>query len=165
MSASKNNTQLIELGWREWLSLPDLGIVKLLAKVDTGAKTCALHSFYVDPFEKDGEPWLRFGLHPFRKSTKKVIHCTARQKDYREVRDSGGNVEKRHVIETNIVLGTQVFSCEMTLTNRDSMRYRFLLGRNALKHNYLVNSAGSCTLGKPEANILPFANEVGTIKK
>jgi hypothetical protein len=165
MSDIENTIQLIELGWREWISLPHLGINKLLAKVDTGAKTCALHSFYVDPFQKDGESWLRFGLHPFRKSTKRVIHCQARQKDYREVRDSGGKVEKRYVIETDIILGLRVFQCEMTLTNRDSMRYRFLLGRNALKPDYLVNSARSCTMGKPDVSILPFANDAGELKK
>ena len=146
---------LTEIGWREWISLPDLGIDKLLAKVDTGAKTCALHSFYVDPFERDGEAWLHFGLHPLRKSAKKVVHCMARQKDFREVRDSGGNVEKRYVIETAIAMGKDVFACEMTLTNRDSMRYRFLLGRNAIRLGYTVNPAMSCCLGRPSGNVNP----------
>ena len=142
-------TGLVELGWREWISLADLGDVKLLAKVDTGAKTCALHAFYVDPFDKDGENWVRFGLHPSRKSSKKEIHCVARINDHRPVRDSSGNEELRYVIETPITVGTIVFACEMTLTNRDSMRYRFLLGRNAIRGRYIVNPARSCILGKP----------------
>ena len=148
-----NTDDQIELGWREWISLPTLGIQNLLAKVDTGAKTCALHAFYVDPFDNEGEEWIRFGLHPLRKSKKKVIHCSARINDFRSVRDSGGNEEKRYTIETPVILGENTFFCEMTLTNRDSMRYRFLLGRNALRIKYLVNPARSCVLGKVKESV------------
>jgi hypothetical protein len=144
-----NNNKTVELGWREWISLPDLGVVRLLAKVDTGAKTCALHAFYVEPFDQDGERWVRFGLHPSRMSTQEELHCIARINDHRAVRDSSGNEELRYVIETPITIGAGLFTCEMTLTNRDSMRYRFLLGRNALRGRYTIDPARSCILGKP----------------
>jgi len=148
-------TKLVELGWREWINLPELSDVQLLAKVDTGAKTCALHAFYVDPFDKDGESWVRFGLHPLRKSTAKEIHCMARINDQRAVRDSSGNQELRYVITIPIAVGDAVFICEVTLTNRDSMRYRFLLGRNAIRGRYTVNPAKSCILGKPSKAAKP----------
>jgi hypothetical protein len=144
-----NNIDTLELGWREWISLPDLAVAQLLAKVDTGAKTCALHAFYVEPYDQGGERWIRFGLHPSRKSISKEVHCTARISDHRAVRDSSGNEELRYVIESRIKMGAASFACEMTLTNRDSMRYRFLLGRNALIGRYTVNPARSCILGKP----------------
>ena len=145
-----SKTKIVQLGWREWISLPDLGVRQLLAKVDTGAKTCALHAFYVEPFYSDGDAWVRFGLHPSRKSTKKEIHCMARVNDHRAVRDSSGNEELRYVIETPIKMGDAWFNCEMTLTNRDSMQYRFLLGRNAIRGRYTIDPARSCVLGRPK---------------
>ena len=146
---------MVELGWREWISLPAFGPQQLLAKVDSGAKTCALHAFYVDPFVVNEEVWLRFGLHPLRKSKKKVLHCSAKVKDQRLVRDSGGREELRYVIESTIALGADLFPCEMTLTNRDSMRYRFLLGRNALRGKYTIDPAKSCSLGKIVEELKP----------
>lgn len=141
----------VEIGWKEWVSLPGLGVSRIVAKVDTGAKTSALHAFYVEPFKWDGEPWVRFGLHPLRKSSRRVMHCSAPVKDHRRVRDSGGHEEYRYVIETTIVVGEQQFASEITLTRRDTMRFRFLLGRNALRNRYVVNTARSYCLGKPIA--------------
>ena len=94
---TKRRRERVTLGWREWLSMPQLAVEQILAKVDTGAKTCALHTFYIEPFERDGEPWLRFGLHPHRHSDVRVIHCEAKLKERRDVTDSGGHVENRHV--------------------------------------------------------------------
>lgn len=140
----------ITLGWREWLSLPDLGIEDILAKVDTGAKTSALHTFYIDDFERDGQQWLRFGLHPSRHSDRDAVHCEAPVKEQREVTDSGGHVENRYVIETTFKVGEQQFTAEVTLTNRDNMKYRILLGRNALRRRFVVDPARSYRLGKRE---------------
>lgn len=145
-----NKPKKLTLGWREWLAMPELGVAGIIAKVDTGAKTCALHAFYIEPFVQDGEDWIRFGLHPNRHSSARQVHCEARIKEKRDVTDSGGHTENRYVIETALELGGRVFPAEVTLTNRDNMKYRFLLGRNALRRRFVVDPARSWRLGKRE---------------
>lgn len=131
------------LGWREWVTLPDLDVPRILAKVDTGAKTCALHTFFLEEFEKEGVPWIRFSLHPKQNDTHTVVHCETKVKDRREVTDSGGHTELRYVIETGFIVGKRKFKAEVTLTNRDNMKYRILLGRNALRRRFVVDPSGS----------------------
>lgn len=140
----------VTLGWREWLAMPELGVDGIIAKVDTGAKTCALHAFYIEPFEQDGEDWIRFGLHPNRHKDSPQVHCQARIKETRDVTDSGGHTENRYVIETVLEVGDEHFPAEVTLTNRDTMKYRFLLGRNALRRRFVVDPARSWRLGRRE---------------
>lgn len=140
------------IGWREWIALPELGIEKLRCKVDTGAKTSALHAFYVEPFERDGVAMVRFGLHPDETSTEIEQHCEAKIFDQRNVTDSGGHTEQRYVIETKIILGNETWPIQITLTNRDTMRYRMLFGRTALANNFLVDSNLSHVLGKPNTS-------------
>ena len=137
----------VALGWREWVSLPDLGIAHLKAKVDTGAKTSALHAFYLESFEREGQPWVRFGVHPSQFFTDVVIECEAAVKDVRKVTDSGGHAEMRPVIDTNVVLGGRQRVIEVTLTDRESMKFRMLIGRNALRRRYVVDSGKSFLLG------------------
>ncbi|MDH5738652.1 MAG: RimK/LysX family protein, partial [Gammaproteobacteria bacterium] len=115
---------------------------------DTGAKTCALHAFYIEEFEKQDQKWVRFGVHPVKKDTSCVIDCEAPIKDRREVTDSGGHSELRYVIETHILVGQERILEEITLTNRDNMKYRTLLGRNALKKRFVVDPSRSYLLGK-----------------
>ena len=129
----KTNNQAITLGWREWLALPGLQIPAIKAKIDTGARTSALHAFFVEPFEKDNVPMVRFGVHPLQKRADLEIICETPIKDYRPVSDSGGHREMRYVIETEFVLGALSRRIEITLTNRDNMKFRMLLGRTALK--------------------------------
>jgi hypothetical protein len=136
------------LGWREWLGFPELGIGQIKAKVDTGARTSCLHAFFVEPFERDGAPWVRFAIHPLQRNTNQEIHCEAPVKDQRTVRDSGGHEEQRFVIETLLTIGTQQHRIEVTLTDRDSMKFRFLLGRTAIRGHYLVDSGRSYLQGK-----------------
>lgn len=137
------------LGWREWLSLPELGIPDIKAKVDTGARTSALHAFFLEPFERDGREWVRFQIHPLQRNLKHVVECEARVKDRREVRDSGGHQELRYVIETLVKIGDREMPLELTLTDRESMKFRMLLGRTALCDNYAVDS-GASYLSRPK---------------
>lgn len=147
---TKEEGQLI--GWREWVGLPDWQIPAMKAKMDSGAKTCALHIFYVEPFEKDGETWVKFGIHAYDDSPETVNDCEAKVVDQRLVRDSGGHEEMRYVILSRCQLGNKIQDVETTLTNRDAMQFPMLIGRNALKNGFLVDSGASYLLGKPVEN-------------
>lgn len=136
------------LGWREWVGFPDLNIRQIKAKVDTGARTSCLHAFRLEPFEKQGAPWVRFFIHPDQHSIEEVIECEAPVKDRRIVRDSGGHEELRYVIETTISIGEEQHRVEVTLTDRDTMKFRVLLGRTALRGNYMVEPGRSYLRGK-----------------
>lgn len=126
-------TAPIRIGWREWLSLPDLQIPAIKAKIDTGARTSSLYAFFVEPFDEEGTLKVRFGVHPDQGNKEKEIICTHPVKDRRMVSDSGGHREMRYVIETQANLGDHSWPIEITLSNRDRMRFRMLLGRTALK--------------------------------
>jgi len=137
------------LGWREWVAIPDLGIDRLKAKVDTGARTSALHAFVIEPFQKeDGTEWIRFGVHPDQGSTEREIYAEAPILDRRKVRDSGGHQEERFVIESEILIGQERLFIELTLTARDDMRFRMLLGRTAMRGRFVVDPARSYVIGK-----------------
>jgi len=143
------SNDLVIVGWREWLSLPALGLPSIKAKVDTGARTSCLHAFSVEPFENKGSQWVRFGIHPHQENTDTEIYCEAEVTDQRKVTDSGGHKEQRYVITTHFVLGTLRKPIEITLTNRDTMRFRMLLGRTAMEDSIIVNPSASYLLGKP----------------
>ena len=142
------NDQTAVLGWREWVGLPELGLAPIKAKVDTGARTSCLHAFELDPFERDGKPWIRFKVHPVQKDDSQVVQCEAPVWDQRPVTDSGGHTEQRYVIRTRLRIGSWDQDVEMTLTGRDNMRFRMLIGRTTMKAGeFLVNPSLSYQLG------------------
>ncbi|AML54496.1 ribosomal protein S6 modification protein [Coxiella burnetii] len=142
IQGSRMSDQLLNncltVGWREWIALPDLGINRIKAKVDTGARTSALHAFSLESFKINNTPRVRFKIHPIQKDKNTVITCEADIYDHRFVRDSGGHKELRYVIKTDIILGNKRWPIEITLTNRDSMGFRMLLGRTAMR-DLIVN--------------------------
>lgn len=131
------------IGWREWVSLPKLGIHRIKAKIDTGARTSALHAFSLQPFIEDGISKIRFDIHPFQHDITHIVTCTAVIVDRRLVTDSGGHEEERYVIQTPITIGVQSWEIEITLTERENMLFRMLLGRSALRKRFIVNPARS----------------------
>lgn len=141
----------LQLGWREWCTLPDLGIPAIKAKIDTGAKTSCLHTFGIEPFMQHDQAFVRFFVHPLQKNEHVIRECVAAVKDERTVSDSGGHKEMRYIIETNVLIGDKGRLIEMSLTNRDSMRFRMLLGRRAMEENTLVNPAASFLNGRLKA--------------
>lgn len=136
------------IGWREWVVLPELGISKIKAKVDTGARTSALHAFSLRPFKEGDQDKILFDIHPIQNDVSVVITCTANIIDKRWVTDSGGHKEERYVICTPIQLGEETWPIEITLTERDSMLFRMLLGRSAIRKRYKVDPARSFTKTK-----------------
>ncbi len=138
------------LGWREWISLPTLGISAIKAKIDTGARSSSLHAFDISAIEVNGEPWVEFKVHPQQHETVEFVTCRAPIKDYRQVTDSGGHRSMRYVIETSICIGGEQFLAEMTLADRSQMLFRMLLGRTAMKNRYTVDPSRSyCASQKP----------------
>ncbi len=148
------------VGWREWLALPELGIPAIKAKIDTGARTSALHAYFVEPFKRDGVKMVRFGIHPLQRNTDLEIICEAVVKDQRIVSDSGGHREQRYVIESNVHFMGMVWPVEMTLTNRDMMKFRMLLGRTALAGMFKIDPQKSYLGGRE----LRRSYKKGTIK-
>jgi hypothetical protein len=145
------------LGWREWLGFPELGIARIKAKVDTGARTSCLHAYFVEPFQREGCGWVRFGIHPNQGDTSEEIICEAPVKDRRTVRDSGGHEEMRFVIETSVAIGVKQHRIEVTLTDRDTMKFRALLGRTAIGGQYMVNPGRSYVQGRHKKKRKPVA--------
>lgn len=144
----------IILGSEEWCSFPELGIPIIKARVDSGAKTSALHAINIAPFKKESQNWVKFDINPIQNNVKTVIHCEAPLVDKRIVKSSSGFREERYVIQTNLEIGDSNWGIEMTLTNRDSMGFRMLLGREAMSGRVLVDPEQQYLLGQPTSDRL-----------
>ncbi|WP_462272308.1 ATP-dependent zinc protease family protein [Methanohalophilus sp.] len=146
--------QSLMLGWREWVALPELELHAIKAKVDTGARTSALHAFDIELYRENNIDMVRFLVHPIQKNLNFYIECNAPLKDRRQVTDSGGHKEMRYVIETPVAFENNIYPIELTLTGRDTMRFKMLLGRNALKKRAMVNPTASFMCGKMDKKTL-----------
>lgn len=152
---NKDIRQLPMLGWREWVALPEFGITQMKAKVDTGARSSALHTVALEPYSINGQNWLMFTIET-KPQNGQLIECHAPVKDRRWVSDSGGHKQRRYLIETQLVFGQHIIPAELTLTNRDSMRFPMLLGRTAMNLRFIIDPHASYLQGKP--NLLSTAS-------
>ncbi len=144
-------------GWREWVSLPGLGVGWIKAKLDTGARTSAIHAFDLEVFDRDGEgepeAWVRYAVHPWQDSDEDAVGCESRVVDLREVRSSSGHVEERYVVCLDVSLVGRLVSAEVTLSRRDEMGFRMLIGREALRQGFLVDPERSYLGGRPRRSV------------
>lgn len=140
--------ELILMGWQEWLALPELEIPLIKAKLDTGAKTSSLHAYDIKRVRKGAKRFVRFNVHPLQADSKTTRSCIARLVDERYVMSSNGHRELRPVIETKICVGGFEWPIELTLSDRDPLRFRMLLGRQALAHHVLIDPSKQVCLRK-----------------
>ena len=137
------------IGACEYIALPDLNIHRIKARVDTGARTSALHAVDVEPFEKESKNWVRFLAFSGDTDHTPPVECACPMADRRKVRNTSGKGEWRYVVTTEFVLGSHRWQCEVTLATRDSMRYQMLLGRLAIRGRFLVDTDHVFVQGKP----------------
>lgn len=131
------------LGWREWVALPDLGISAVKAKVDTGARSSSLHAYDVRYVRRGGHRYVRFDAHPVQRNDRRIVHCEAPLHDERYVRSSNGKRELRPVIRTTCAIDGREWAIDLTLTSRDTMGFRMLLGREAIRGRFIVDAGRS----------------------
>lgn len=147
------NDRIPLLGWREWVSLPDLGVEWIKAKVDTGARSSSLHASDIERFERDKDPWVRFVVMPWQHSDLDPVTAEAALHEERDVRSSTGEAQLRPVIVTTVRVAGGDYPIELTLTDRTDMKFRMLLGREAVRHRFLVHSGRSYRGHKPPKSV------------
>ena len=137
------------VGWREWVALPQAGVDWVKAKIDTGARSSSIHAFDLEAYDVDGQEWVRFSIHPWQKSDEDHVELSLPVLDRREVRSSNGQTEQRYAVSLDVTLAGRTITTVMTLSNRDEMGFRMLIGREALERGFLVDSATSYAGGRP----------------
>ncbi len=148
MKKSKKKA-LAVIGWREWIALPDLGIKRVKAKIDTGARSSSLHAFDIKTCDRDGKTFASFHVHPMQRNSRETVECQAEVLEYRMIRSSTGHAQKRPVIVTTIEVLGESWPIELTLANRDEMGFRMLLGREAIRKRFMVDCGKSFYGGQP----------------
>jgi hypothetical protein len=148
------------MGWREWIELPELGVSRIKAKVDTGARSSSLHAEDIELFQLRGEVGVRFVVLPLQRSRLRPVPCQAPLYDERYVKSSNGSRELRPVIRTAVRWGGQVWEVDVTLTSRDLMGFRMLLGREAIRRRFLVDTGRSYFGGRAIAAAQPLPSLV-----
>lgn len=138
------------IGWREWVGFPELGVDAIKAKIDTGARTSTIHAWNIVEHESDDGPWVSFELHPVQRDNKTIVPCRAKVWDTREIRSSNGQIEHRVIIRTTLQLSENNWPIELSLTNRDAMGFRLLLGRAALRKRVRIDPGRSFLIPRPE---------------
>lgn len=151
---SVRSDRLPIIGWREWLCLPMLGIDRIKAKIDTGARTSAIHAFNVRPFTNHGAPHVSFVVHPRQRHRRPAVECVAEIRDERLVTSSSGHQQRRFVIEVKVSLGDHYWPIELTLADRDPLGFRMLLGREAVRRRFLIDPGRSFLAGRQSAEAL-----------
>lgn len=141
------------IGWREWVSLPELGVVEIKAKVDTGADSSSLHAFNLERFDDNGTPMVRFEIHPRQRKRKPSIDCVAEVVGERMVKNPGGRSELRPVIRTTLIVAGEEFEALVNLTTRDEMTFRMLLGRRAIRKNFVIDPGRSYLGERPTRSV------------
>ncbi len=132
------------IGRNVWCQLPDLKLPVLKAKIDTGAKTSALHAFHIRRVIHQKKPYVAFDVHPLQQDGSLVVSCLAPLVDQRHIMSSSGHIEHRYVIQTQLIIANHAWTIEITLSNRDPLRYRLILGREALSNRVLIDPGLSC---------------------
>ena len=153
MTTTGSGARRTSLGWREWVALPEWGVPAIKAKIDTGARTSALHAFDIETFEHDGQHRVRFAIHPWQDSASDVVVVEAALVERRQVRTSSGAARVRPVVHTMVELAGLAVPIEVTLTRRDAMGFRMLIGRQALRRRFVVDPARSYLGGRPSRDI------------
>ena len=146
---ANSDSPLIIIGWREWLLLPDLGISRIKAKIDTGARSSSLHAYDIEQFEREGCSLVRFKVHPIQRQEQLEVSCIAEVHDIRSVRSSSGQATDRIVIQTRVSWLDQTWSIDLTLADRSQMGFRMLVGREAIRGRMLVEPGRSYFGGRP----------------
>lgn len=144
----KKINQLLLIGWREWCKLPQLNIPAIKVKIDTGARTSALHAFNIRIHYKKTKPYVRFSVFPLQGNKQLIVNCEAPLVDERTITSSTGHREHRYIIRTPIIIGKQVREIELSLSNRDPLLFRMLLGREALKNLAIIDANRSFCQGR-----------------
>ena len=139
---------LLICGWREWAGLPEMGVKRVKAKIDTGARSSALHAFDLQTFDKDGREYVKFAVHPIQHNDQAEVAVEIPILERRFIRSSNGIANERIVVRTQLRMLGQSFEIDLTLANRDAMGFRMLIGREALRERFLVDASQSFLGGR-----------------